>query len=651
MKNVFIAIQSWSTAAFTAFVLFFPPAFLGLQPLFSQTLPGEEEGPTAEGDSSETRKVDSSLPLFAEKSDVWQVQASDVDEIIAEDIVDVGQLLPGVSFLDFGSLGQASPMSARGASPQDAAISLNGMILREPLNGIPSSAVFPIDLIQNVSFRGADSFSDYGSDAVGGTFAIQTFFPEQAQPYSRVQFRTGDWGYSDIGLSLGLPITKALRVMFTGSRQEFDGFFGQKRNDVDSRFFNTVVYQPKASFELRLMTLLNRNEAEAPAPIIPDLVPNLFNPRRKEIRFDQQISGKIRGLFGPDSQVQARAFFSRDRRRSFADTLLFDTKSKSLGSGLEIRFQPTFGSFAFGGEWRIDKLDSDQLRDDSDILAHTFARAQLNLGKSLVLGGQVRLEKHSDFSANFNPSLRLSLNANSKTLWLGWRQANRYPTFAERFWQSIFFVGNPALLEESSTAVEVGFATEIVQDLELKATAFFNQVDDWIGNRKGQTSFGPDNFDERNTGGIDLRLNWKYGSNIKLGLVGSYLFVQDSKPETKLQVPEYAVNTFLQIGRPMFQESFYLKLRANARILGDRYGWFYPNGAVLPSVRARDPEAVFDAKISLLFSNTTVSFSWENIFDRSSLVGTTLRDVYELVPGFTMPPRTFRFGVDWQFMN
>lgn len=652
LKNFFCEIQSSFMAPFAVFTLFLLVAFLSLyQPLFAQTLPGEEETPKVESDSSEVRKIDSSLPLLTEKTPLWQVGATDVEEIIAEDMVDVGQILPGISFLDFGSLGQASPMSARGTSPQEGAISLNGMILREPLNGIPSSAVLPIDLIETFSLRSLDGFSNYGAETVGGTLEIETFFPDLPQPYSRVQFRTGDWGYSDIGLSLGLPITKSLKVMFNGSRQELDGFFGQARDDVDSRFFNTFVYKPKASLEIRLMTLLNRNEVEAPAPTIPDLVPNLFNPRRKEIRFDQQISGKMRGLFGRNSQFQTRVFFSRDRRQSFGDTLLFDTKSKSFGAGLETKFQYAFGEFAFGGEGRIDKLDSEQLHDDSDFVGHTFARGQFKIGKFLAVGGQVRLEKHSDFSANFNPSLRLSLNANSQTAWLGWRQTNRYPTFAERFWQSPFFVGNPDLSEESSTAVEVGFATELHQALEIKTTAFLNRVDDWIGNHKGQTSFGPMNFNERKIGGVDLSLKWSYRTNTKVGLIGSYLFVQDSELETELQVPEYSVNTFLQVGRPMFQESFTLKLRATARIVGDRNGWIYPNGAALPSVQVRNAKAVFDGKISLLFIHTTLSFSWENIFDQSTVAGTTLQGDYELVPGFSMPPRTFRFGVDWQFMN
>ncbi len=628
-------------------------AILSLLSLSESTLAQQATNQDSSGSSSrpsQRPEPDSASALFSRQAVVWQVDASRLEEAISEDIVDFGLLLPGVSFLDQGSLSQSSPLTLRGTTPQEVAISLNGMRLREPLNGFVSSAVPPINLVETLSLRGLESFSGSGRPTVGGTLEITTLLPDFSRPYSRVQFRAGDWGYSDIGLSLGVPVTKSLGILFSGSRQELDGFFGQRRDVVDSRLFNTLIYRPNPAFEVKSVTLFNRNEIGVPAPVIPDLVPNLFNPARKETRFDQQVSAKWRGAFGESSQLEGKLFFSRDRRESFSDTVLFDTKSKSFGAGFENHFHFSALNIAFGGEIDVDKLDSEQLPNQTEAIAQGFFHGSYAIG-AFDFGGEVRLEKHPDYAAQVTPSLHVNLYWQGGRFWLGAQRATRYPTFAERFWQSLFYSGNQALSEESSAAAEVGFSFSPGASYQIKSTAFVNRVSDWIGNARKNSGFGPVNFDHRTTGGVDLELTWNYQNGGAVGLAGNYLLVADAETETELQVPEYFVNTYVQQGFPLFEKFVYVKLRGNARVLGKRFGWFYPSGAALPLFDKRGSKVVFDAKISLVFADATVNFSWENIFDQSTFVETTLVEDYQLVPGFSMPPRTLRFGIDWQFWD
>ncbi len=76
-------------------------------------------------------------------------------------------------------------------------------------------------------------------------------------------------------------------------------------------------------------------------------------------------------------------------------------------------------------------------------------------------------------------------------------------------------------------------------------------------------------------------------------------------------------------------------------VFGDRSGLIYENNSFLPSTVNLPEAVVFDSQISFQFSDARLSISMENLFDKK----------YQLVPGFFMPPKTFRFGIVWEFWD
>jgi len=91
----------------------------------------------------------------------------------------------------------------------------------------------------------------------------------------------------------------------------------------------------------------------------------------------------------------------------------------------------------------------------------------------------------------------------------------------------------------------------------------------------------------------------------------------------------------------MFEKYVYVNLRLIGRVFGESSGLTYENSPSLPSVVKLPETTVFDGQISFQFSDARLSISMENLFDKK----------YQLVPGFFMPPKTFRFGISWEFWD
>jgi len=61
--------------------------------------------------------ADTLITKHGVNSGIWISNIRETENLIAEDIADFAQVLPNVFPLDYGSLGQVSPLSFRGSTP------------------------------------------------------------------------------------------------------------------------------------------------------------------------------------------------------------------------------------------------------------------------------------------------------------------------------------------------------------------------------------------------------------------------------------------------------------------------------------------------------------------------------------------------------
>lgn len=563
--------------------------------------------------------------------------------LIAEDILDHALIFPALQARDFGSFGQVSPLLHHGANPAATHIRFGAFDLGDPILGTSGAVAVPIHLLQN------ESVQQYDLDArtlpqIGGKVEVQPLSFHGDRPYSRVFFRTGDWAYSDLGVFFGLPVTKSATFMIAGDRQEYDGF-APNLGHTGSRILSAISYRPHAGFELNYSMFLFKNEVETPAPVLPDLFPFPANARRKENRWQHALTMRAGSFKQDDRQFYANLNVMRLKQETLGDSLLFDNRDLRIGLELEQKFAAGNHIFDFGGRVTVDRLRSDQLDNHSDFRGYGAFRYAYRPEARATVSGQIGIQKHDDFSADWVAAGHLKYTISSNNyLWLGAKRAVRYPTFAERYWQSAFYLGAPQLEAEKGYTGEIGFRLKSPRSLFLKTSLFIRRVENWIGEdflAGFEDLFGPQNLDTRTVSGLDTKFIWTIFPALEFGFIGSYLNVAEDAAAKQVQIPEFRVYSYFEAGDLFFDDFVFIRLRLSSRIFGERHGLFFANSTNLPEQTTLDPDVVFDTKFSFEFSNAALYVSWENLFDRR----------YQLVPGFFMPPRTLRFGVDWEFLD
>jgi outer membrane cobalamin receptor len=192
--------------------------------------------------------------------------------------------------------------------------------------------------------------------------------------------------------------------------------------------------------------------------------------------------------------------------------------------------------------------------------------------------------------------------------------------------------------------LETGLSLDLAGRLLFRTSIFAHQTSNWIGYGPvaEQIAYGPSNMGKRTVNGVSLDLKWRIQRDSRLGIVGSFLKVQEDEPEKQLLVPEYNLYSYAETGHDFFEDYIFIRLRAVGRAYGKRYGYDYASSQVVfPDIVSMPVDMLFDAKVSFIFSGPEIWIAWENIFDRR----------YELVTGFSMPPRSLRFGIEWAFWD
>ena len=573
---------------------------------------------------------------------LWHSTLRETKELIAEDIQDFTLTLPGIQALDMGSIGQLSPLIAHGASPQESGLLLNGLPLADPILSYTNPMAIPINLVASSSFLGPGSFAPFGFQSIGGTLDVQTFPIEPDHAYSKVFYRVGDWGYSDLGALFIIPLSPKMQVTISGNRQEFDGFLATGQDHTGTRIQAELLYHPKDDVAFSYAFYRSRDKNEIPAPLAPAFIPLPANARREEFRFEHRFKLQTGDLRRTKKRFQANVVISNLRQTSFsANSDLFKNRNLKFSGAVQQDVLLKRQHLAFGGSVSHHKLTGKELGDHSDNFSYGFVRDELLLGEKWQLGLQTRVEKHDAYAAAFTPAAHLVYKAGKFTqFYAGGQRAKRYPGFAERFWPSQTFRGNPGLKAETSHSSEVGFKTAKGNNL-LQISIFQNRVSDWIATARVDSTSGPVNSGRRNLFGADAKLIWNYATGGRIGFVGSYLHVNENDLNKQLLVPKWSFYSFLEYGHSFFEKYVFIKVRFDGRFFGQRTGLSYVNDPNFGDYVQLNSDFVVDGKISLIFKDAKIVIAQENMFDR----------VYQLTPGFLMPIRNIRFGVQWEFWD
>ncbi len=571
--------------------------------------------------------------------------------------------LPGMAVATTGGVGAQSSLFMRGGESRFARVLIDGVPINEPGGFFNFGTLLTPDVERVEVVRG--SFGTlYGSDALAGVVALETFTPVEGR---RLR---GEVGGGDLG-------SKSFSASASEKRGTVSGSISAGRSETNNEgpnadFASNLV---AARVERRSATggsamgsfRLNTSEGGTPGATVfgrPDRdaryerdlliatvasqfrIGFLSHSARVGFKRDDQLSRNPlnSGSFRPSYRDRRAAFDSSD----FPNPSGYGNATDRLFGTYELRTQVGSHSITAGGDieretGRLGNVGAAAL-SPRRVSYGAFAQDQVALGARAFGTLSLRAER--------NGSTGTTLVPHGSVAWIASRDADfdltlrasggagiKAPSFFESYGTSSFALGNPDLEPERARTYDGGVDLRFRESFRVQATYFHHQYLDQIAYKI--VSFSPfvgtyENLGQTRATGVEFSSEWRPGTSFRL--VSNYTF-QDTEIVTSTSTdPLLAVGKELR-RRPRHQGSVTAEaslargtlaatlLRVGRRADSDFVGIGLVENAGFTRV---DLRAAFR-----LNARARILAALENAFDTD----------YQEVLGFAGLPRRFRVSI------
>jgi outer membrane cobalamin receptor len=604
-------------------------------------------------------------------------------EIASSSAANVGELLlriPGVQITEEGAAGGRKVVSIRGSNPNQVLVTLDGVILNDPVSGEVDLNQIPLSIVENVSIKKGGASAESGSGSIGGHVAIRTRSRYVEQTNLLIQ--TGSFGYGLISPSLS---GQALGINYYAN-------FEYRRDDGDFPFsYNRLDGTPvsdtrmNAGFTARQAYL---KLAYVHAGHSASVQMNVFDSQRG-------LPGTVYFLTPYARADVKRYIFSGNYSYQTARALL-RMQLSSYTNHSEYRNQwppdppqryktvpPYHTDYQLqsyngvtSGEWNwlnvnMSKLEVsyrlDQFRDEN-LLTPVFDPVSETNNRTLGIGlantislkpatwihiAQLYLALRYDRISFTNPernrrdeylSPKLGLVLGYEQDWKLLLHANvgrsfRSPTFGDLYYQDFRVRGNADLLPEKSNDFDAGITLGIpwLHQPEVTITYFRQNLQDLIIWELGSFGvFRPTNLNAF-IDGWEYELQWPiWPAFINLNLSHIFLNARDrsgrrtTNDKFLIYRPQNTTKISLDIEYGLAQ------LRYDKRIISERFVTA-SNTVALPGYTVDD--VMLNINFSIYEFDFTAKLMLNNMFNRD----------YEIIENTPLPGRNWRAGIQIQY--
>ncbi|MDZ7262530.1 MAG: TonB-dependent receptor [candidate division KSB1 bacterium] len=563
----------------------------------------------------------------------WTLKREEIDKLLYRDFGDIVKHIPGIILHDLGSTGQVSRIHLRGSSPEQVLFLLNG----RPLNNSQSEAfdlnLMPVTCIERVELITSPTCYPFG--AIGGLINVVTQAYKSEKPYSRVIYRKGDHGYSDVDVTFAQRISHKMDLNLGSIWKNFGGQFPYSHYEAQTiRTQLNCQYNP--GWQLSYFLLYNKNDVDIPWPISNTQLTTPY-AHQKVVRYDHSLTLRANFMGDPKEDLRAYIYHTSSYRefRDFPNN--WDGLYRNRFTGIEAEFYHSFKrqQFTLGGNFEYRWLRSNELRNQGNLWGMAFVRDMIDLGKRCRLQLLATGEKHQFYDFGFSPNIEITLNPHPKvSLAVSWGQARRYPNFYEL---NAHFADNPNLKPERGQNWEASLSYHSQDWVRIKWAIFYRKVWDRIEDSDSSKT----NFTNKGRGryhGVELDLAIKSGKKFTPGFTLSFLRTRDEVGRSFPDLPEINGYGYLDVYQNFFEDDLKVCLRLSGRLIGKRWGMnklFTETYVRLPTTGILDLKGLFTVKTVQIF------LALENILNQE----------YEQVYGYPMPGRRLSWGITWPFWD
>ncbi len=398
-------------------------------------------------------------------------------------LADIFRHQPAFQVYDFLSAGYPRFIAYNNLLPHQSDIYLNGFILNDPIHGMFNTHMISLDGLKEVDDDIGVTMYGHGNGINLRTKAINSL----DEPYSRIMFRQGDFGYTDLDIDFSRKMSDNISVNAGGINKIYEGsnnYGFQYRAGLYYRITNKIFSQTTINIDRE--KLINRNTS------------TYANYRYFEFRHDYNNS--IYYLINPDSSDywkmdagytrirrknessadSASAFFNRRKVDQYKLGLSRKLQMGNLGIDAALSaYQNKFWGSSFSGKLTDGGMNG-------------LIQIKYPMNKWLGINGRIGTGYLYGQDISWSPALDLYFEFNNFWLKLSSSRSRRFPYRNER---SIYFQqyrGNSDLDLETLETYSAGIAYTPINNLLVNVNIASNEISDEI--LMDSTSFynGPD---------------------------------------------------------------------------------------------------------------------------------------------------------------
>ncbi len=135
---------------------------------------------------------------------------------------DVFRNRPQVQVFDFLEMGLPRYIAPVNLLPHQSAVLMDGGSLNDPVSGMYNMRMLPLDAVRSVQQSPAAPLDRSGLYGLTQTAQFTTRYLNPEEPYTRLMFRQGDFGYTDLDITFARRINRRMAVQLGGINKYYD---------------------------------------------------------------------------------------------------------------------------------------------------------------------------------------------------------------------------------------------------------------------------------------------------------------------------------------------------------------------------------------------------------------------------------------------
>jgi len=611
--------------------------------------------------STRERSLVSEVP-----SSVEVVSMRDITRRNLQNVAQAVEMLPGVFAKDYGGIGDQKSLSIRGSTSGQVLVLIDGQRLNTAQSGDVDLSGISMESVERIEVVKGGTSALYGADAVGGVINIITKTkPHAENAGASAKAMAGSFGLRSGEGSAnysGGNLFALVNYKFLSSDGDFEytsPYLGRvKRANADlvsHALFMKGSYRFGMDSLNRLLSVSSQYYSSKGGSPGTSLQPS-FDARKKNenksysISYDQRVGSLYNSIH---VQAYLHEFTSWYDSPSSLVPIHSTHEGNAWGSEVQGRFVFSASNVIIGGyTYRRDDLRSTNTQGTPFRNTHSvylqdefepFFGAMLGGIKRIIFIPAARWDNFSDFGGRVSPKIGMVISVGDP--WQASLKGNfgrsfRAPTFNDLYWPADPWTrGNPDLKPESGVDFDLGamFRHPVWWGLSADVTYFRNDVTDLISWQQGSSGLWmPDNIGKSSIRGIEVKTAVTPWNSV-IRLEWNYTYIRainetdkvNEKGKTLPYRPRHTHNMNIEADlSPIF-------IRVSASFVTKRYT-SVANTVALPSYDAA--EMLIGWRWTVGGIPVQLQGEVKNLFDRE----------YQIMEGFPMPPREFRFtmGID-----